>query len=65
MVTAMLQLLDGLKERGLLDRTQKLTCEGVTLELGAPIDVDRRIREEVAERLKAAEERENLMYESS
>jgi hypothetical protein len=61
----MLQLLDGLKERGLIDRAQKLTCDGVTLELSAPIEVERRIREEVAAKLQSAEEREALMYESA
>jgi hypothetical protein len=61
----MLELLDGLKERGLIDRAQKLTCDGVTLELSAPIDVERRIRDEVAAKLQSAEEREALMYESA
>ena len=61
----MLELLDGLKDRGLLDRAQRLTCDGVTLELGPPTDVERRIRDEVAERLKAAEEREETAYLSS
>ncbi len=61
----MLDLLDGLKERGLIDRAQKLTCDGVTLELGPPIDTERRIREEVATRLRDAQERENLAYDSA
>ena len=61
----MLDLLDGLAQRGLIDRAQKLTCDGVALELGPPIDTERRIREEVATRLRDAQERENLAYESS
>jgi hypothetical protein len=61
----MLELLDGLKERGLVDRAQKLTCDGVTLELGPATDFERRVRDEVAERLKAAEEREETAYLSS
>ncbi len=65
MVTAVLELLDGLKERGLLDRTQKLTCDGVTLELGLAKDIEQRIRDEVKARLEAAQEREDLAYQSS
>lgn len=61
----MLELLDGLAARGLIDRAQKLSCGGVELELGAPIDVERRIREEVAAKLKDAEDREELLYQSS
>jgi hypothetical protein len=61
----MLDLLDGLKERGLLDRAQRLTCDGVTLELGPPVDTEKRIRDEVKARLEAAQEREDLAYQSS
>lgn len=61
----MLELLDGLNERGLLDRTQKLTCDGVTLELGPAVDNEKRIRDEVKARLEAAQEREDLAYQSS
>jgi hypothetical protein len=61
----MLELLDGLAQRGLMDRTQKLSCGGVELELAAPLDTERRIRDEVASRLKDAQDREDLTYASS